>query len=93
MLAVTECTPCGRFDVVSTTPASTSGPCTPSQRHLDALAAKAGEKYGLARRQVRDSLGEVGIGDDLKIALGACLARLCERRVIRIVDKDLASFD
>jgi hypothetical protein len=55
MLTVTVCTPYGRFDVVQTTPASTSPPmclwhiglCTPSQRHLDALATKAGEKCRL----------------------------------------------
>jgi len=50
MLAVTVRTSYGRFDVVSTTPVSTSGPCTPSQRHLDALATKAGEKCRLASR-------------------------------------------
>jgi len=47
---VTARTPYGRFDVVSTTPASTSGLCTPSQQHLNALATKAGEKCRLAPR-------------------------------------------
>ena len=40
-------TPAGRLDVVSTTPAPTSGPCTPPQRLLDALATDRGEKCGL----------------------------------------------
>jgi hypothetical protein len=63
MHAVSGRTPCGRFDVVLTTPASTSCPmcllhiglCTPSQRHLNALATKTGEKYGLviSRRLAR----------------------------------------
>ena len=30
-------TPCSRVDVVSATPSPSSGPCPPSQRHLDAL--------------------------------------------------------
>jgi hypothetical protein len=47
MLAVIVCTPYDRFDVVSTTPASLFGTCTQSQRHLDALATKAGEKCRL----------------------------------------------
>jgi hypothetical protein len=48
-LAVAVCAPCSRFDVVSTTTASTSSPRSPPQRHLDTLATKAGEKCGLAR--------------------------------------------
>ena len=56
MLAVTVRTPYGRFDVVSTTPASTSGPCTPSQRHLDALVTKAGEKCGLENKANRGGI-------------------------------------
>ena len=40
-------TPSSRFDVESTTPSPSSGPCTPSQQHLDALATNGGEKCGL----------------------------------------------
>jgi hypothetical protein len=42
--------PSSRLDVVSTTPSPTSGPSTPSDRRLDALATMCGEKCGLARR-------------------------------------------
>ncbi len=38
LLAVTGRTPSSRFDVASATPSPSSGPCAPSQRHLNALA-------------------------------------------------------
>ncbi|OOG27657.1 hypothetical protein B1C78_03120 [Thioalkalivibrio denitrificans] len=39
--------PSSRLDVVSATPAPSSGPRAPSQRHLDALATNGGEICGL----------------------------------------------
>jgi len=39
--------PCGQLDVVSTTPALSSGPCAPSQLRLDALVTNGGEKCGV----------------------------------------------
>ena len=46
-LAVAGRTPSRRFDVVTTTPAASFGPCDPPHRRLDALATNAGEKCGL----------------------------------------------
>ncbi len=46
LLAVNERTPSSRLDAVSATPSPSSGPCPPSQRHLDALAKNGGEKCG-----------------------------------------------
>ena len=48
LLAVKGRTPCSRLDVVSATPSPSSGPCPPTQRHLDALATNGGEICGLA---------------------------------------------
>ena len=48
-LAVKGRTPCSRLDVVSATPSPSSGPCPPSQRHLDALATNGGEICRLDR--------------------------------------------
>ena len=45
-LAVAGRTFSRRFDVVTTTPAASFGPCDPPQRRLDALATNAGEKCG-----------------------------------------------
>jgi hypothetical protein len=60
---VAGCTPDGPLNVVSTTPARTSGPCSPPQRLCDALASETGETGGLAqledaeqRREVRAAL-------------------------------------
>lgn len=50
-LVVTGRTPCGRLDVVSATSAPSSGPCTPSQRRLDALVTKDGETGGPSEKQ------------------------------------------
>jgi ATP-dependent helicase/nuclease subunit A len=47
-LAVTGRAPSSRLDVVSATPAPSSGPRAPSQRRLDALATNSGEICGLA---------------------------------------------
>ena len=47
LLAVKGRTPSSRLDVVSATPSPSSGPCPPSQRHLDALATNGGEICGL----------------------------------------------
>ena len=47
LLAVSGRTPCSRLDVVSATPSPSSGPCPPTQRHLDALATNGGERCGL----------------------------------------------
>gem|GEM_PF-73567 len=47
MRAVTGRAPSSRLDVVSATPAPSSGPRPPSQRHLDALATNGGEICGL----------------------------------------------
>jgi len=49
LLAVSGRTPCSRLDVVSATRSPSSGPCSPSQRHLDALATNGGEIGGLDR--------------------------------------------
>jgi HAD superfamily hydrolase (TIGR01509 family) len=46
-LAVTGRAPSGRLDVVSATPAPSSGPRAPSQRRLDALATNGSENSGL----------------------------------------------
>ena len=46
LLAVTGRTPSGRLNVVSATPSPSSGPCPPSQRHLDALATNSSEISG-----------------------------------------------
>ena len=46
--AVTGRTPSSRFDVVSTTPSASFGPCGPPQRRLGALATKVGELSGLS---------------------------------------------
>ena len=43
LLAVAARTPSSRFDVVSTTPSATFGPCGPLLRHLGALATNIGE--------------------------------------------------
>lgn len=50
-LAVEGRTPSNRLDVVTTTPAPSSGPCTPPQRRLNALATKSGEECGLAEHR------------------------------------------
>ena len=52
-LAVAGRTPAGRLNVVSTTPAPTSGPCAPPQRLLDALATDGGEKFGLSLLEIK----------------------------------------
>ncbi len=44
---LTACPPSSRLDVVSATPSPSSGPGTPSDRRLDALATMRGEKCGL----------------------------------------------
>ena len=63
-LAVTGRTPCRRLDVVSTTPATPSGPCPPSQRHLDALASRGGEKCGLKESGLA-VVGQVAAGSPI----------------------------
>ncbi|WP_245795456.1 aminopeptidase N [Thioalkalivibrio denitrificans] len=52
--AVTGRAPSSRLDVVSATPAPSSGPRAPSQRHLDALVTNGGEICGLDRRAGSD---------------------------------------
>ena len=47
-LALRGRAPCGRFDVLSSTPASPSSPRAHAGRRLDALATKAGNGCGLA---------------------------------------------
>jgi len=46
-------TPCTRLNVVSATPTSCSGPCTPPQRRLDALASRGDEKRRLEAARLR----------------------------------------
>jgi uncharacterized membrane protein len=46
---LTRRSPSSRLDVVQTTPSPSSSPSTPSDRRLDALATKCGEKCGLVR--------------------------------------------
>ena len=43
----------------------------------------------LAGWQIGNALGEVGVVDDVEIALRTGLARLCEGRVFRVVDERL----
>ena len=54
-LAVTGRTPSSRFDVVSTTPSASLGPCGPLPRHLGALAKKVGDLFGLKAAPVTDA--------------------------------------
>ncbi len=46
-LAVAGRTPASRFDVVSTTPSASLGPCGPLTRHLGPLATKVDDFFGL----------------------------------------------
>ncbi|WP_018955097.1 thioredoxin domain-containing protein [Thioalkalivibrio sulfidiphilus] len=55
LLAVTGRAHFSRLDVVSATPAPSSAPRAPSQRHLDALATNGGEICGLGRREWIDA--------------------------------------
>ncbi len=51
-LAVSRRASSGRLNVASTTPPSSSGPCTPSQQRRDALAADGREQCGLGQEGV-----------------------------------------
>jgi len=77
LVAVKGRTPCSRLDVVSATPSPSSGPCLPSQRHLDALATnggESGEKCGLT------PVWEASPLADGVLALGARRLALSHRR-------------
>ena len=75
MLAVTGHTRYSRSDVLSATPAPTFTACTPSQRHLAALATKPGETSGLTRgdKKCHDRRGCLAVGHDRCRPFGKCL--------------------